>query len=881
LAASTKEVKKNKEEKEEIPQGCEIAMDAGKVEDGCPIPRDQATGCDDELEKMDDKGEGRVSNDGGTNTVDVQQLGTPLLKEPPSPCQHRASSVAELESEGELSSWKEKSPELLPTQSSPQGVPTLPWENEHTESPVLKESPSPQREPRASSVTKLKLEDELSSCKEKDSDILPTQSSPQEVPSAFLSNPIPTLGATTPASLLPPPPRIETLDEDDRRRATKVSYGQLSTGFKVCSSLPTTLGPSPSIAPHNISDNSYTTNKSLTAAQAFRSALQLRLSRQPRLCNITGLPPPSGDWETLVHNFCEEVRNFPTFGMDREITELFEFFRCVGEAQENNALLVTGPPGGGKATLLHAALAKFYSHFSAAEQRAVEGVKSVEGSTPPPCVILHLEGSELPDDASALRELSRQLALDVTALDYPRSLRVEKEGGPSMGKKKKKEEERNSAAEAPPLLSLKDMFAVNVAERTKILEELKRERDMEEAETEVEEEDGGEAERQAPNAPSFQISGGDESSGGMTSGKSNTRYFHGDGEFIAASKTRRRKHRKITWPNLSTTALNRINQLFPVLASDSCGGPVIGVPHQLFSGGGHTPYVMGHGGEEEEEEEVEVEEEGLLLSSKGPPSATLNPKLLQQRQQQQQQQQQRVSTRSRNKVVGGSGGTASSHHPPNVSYEVQLENFTCSLRDMGLQSARSRRSGGPACPVFLFIEDFEVFARRTKQTLLYSLLDLTQSPDIHVAIVVTSTRVDCMDLLEKRLKSRFVSRHITLPSLPPPALLSVFAASLAPPPPPRNPPFPGRRGGGGLRPPPLPPVSAPPLAPPPPLLTPAIPESSGRRRFAASSIPLPYNFPYSGRIFKGAARGGSNAGLVTHLHGWLWMELSFPRRRCA
>jgi hypothetical protein len=77
--------------------------------------------------------------------------------------------------------------------------------------------------------------------------------------------------------------------------------------------------------------------------------------------------------------------------------------------------------------------------------------------------------------------------------------------------------------------------------------------------------------------------------------------------------------------------------------------------------------------------------------------------------------------------------------------------------------ARPRRPtavAAPACSadkaaVFV-LEEFDLFAsRRQKQTLLYNLLDALQTSGICAGVVGVSVRQDVMELLEKRVKSRF------------------------------------------------------------------------------------------------------------------------------
>lgn len=70
-----------------------------------------------------------------------------------------------------------------------------------------------------------------------------------------------------------------------------------------------------------------------------------------------------------------------------------------------------------------------------------------------------------------------------------------------------------------------------------------------------------------------------------------------------------------------------------------------------------------------------------------------------------------------------------------------------------------------ACPTLVILEAFDLFALHGRQALLYCLLDTAQScragHGTHgIAIVGVSTRVDTINLLEKRVKSRFSGRML-------------------------------------------------------------------------------------------------------------------------
>jgi origin recognition complex subunit 4 len=69
-------------------------------------------------------------------------------------------------------------------------------------------------------------------------------------------------------------------------------------------------------------------------------------------------------------------------------------------------------------------------------------------------------------------------------------------------------------------------------------------------------------------------------------------------------------------------------------------------------------------------------------------------------------------------------------------------------------------------PILIILEEFDLFAMHPKQTLLYNLFDLvSSSKKTPMAIIGLSCRWDAIELLEKRVRSRFSNRQLSL-SLP-------------------------------------------------------------------------------------------------------------------
>lgn len=67
--------------------------------------------------------------------------------------------------------------------------------------------------------------------------------------------------------------------------------------------------------------------------------------------------------------------------------------------------------------------------------------------------------------------------------------------------------------------------------------------------------------------------------------------------------------------------------------------------------------------------------------------------------------------------------------------------------------------------VVFVIDEFDMFATHPRQTLLYNLFDIAQSRKAPIAVLGCTTRLDVVEMLEKRVKSRFSHRYIYL-SLP-------------------------------------------------------------------------------------------------------------------
>lgn len=67
--------------------------------------------------------------------------------------------------------------------------------------------------------------------------------------------------------------------------------------------------------------------------------------------------------------------------------------------------------------------------------------------------------------------------------------------------------------------------------------------------------------------------------------------------------------------------------------------------------------------------------------------------------------------------------------------------------------------------VVFILDEFDLFTFHPRQTLLYNLFDIAQAKKAPIAVVGCSTRMDVVDLLEKRVKSRFSHRWLHVASM--------------------------------------------------------------------------------------------------------------------
>ncbi|SPN97555.1 related to origin recognition complex subunit 4 [Cephalotrichum gorgonifer] len=88
-----------------------------------------------------------------------------------------------------------------------------------------------------------------------------------------------------------------------------------------------------------------------------------------------------------------------------------------------------------------------------------------------------------------------------------------------------------------------------------------------------------------------------------------------------------------------------------------------------------------------------------------------------------------------------------------------------------ITGAPGAEEGVTSQAVIFIIDEFDMFTYHPRQTLLYNLFDIAQARKAPIAVLGCTGKVDVVEMLEKRVKSRFSHRHAFLP---PPRSLAAY-----------------------------------------------------------------------------------------------------------
>lgn len=100
--------------------------------------------------------------------------------------------------------------------------------------------------------------------------------------------------------------------------------------------------------------------------------------------------------------------------------------------------------------------------------------------------------------------------------------------------------------------------------------------------------------------------------------------------------------------------------------------------------------------------------------------------------------------------------------------DIQTNNYADTLTSLlALLSHHSEiteeQADQTAKSVVFILDEFDLFASHPRQTLLYNLFDVAQSRKAPIAVLGLTTKIDVVESLEKRVKSRFSHRYVHLP----------------------------------------------------------------------------------------------------------------------
>ncbi|NWW16677.1 ORC4 protein, partial [Falcunculus frontatus] len=102
-----------------------------------------------------------------------------------------------------------------------------------------------------------------------------------------------------------------------------------------------------------------------------------------------------------------------------------------------------------------------------------------------------------------------------------------------------------------------------------------------------------------------------------------------------------------------------------------------------------------------------------------------------------------------------------------ITRQLQLENvvgdkvFGSFAENLAfLLEALRKGNRTSSCPILFVLDEFDLFVHHKNQTLLYNLFDISQSAQTPVTVIGLTCRQDILELLEKRVKSRFSHRQI-------------------------------------------------------------------------------------------------------------------------
>lgn len=98
-----------------------------------------------------------------------------------------------------------------------------------------------------------------------------------------------------------------------------------------------------------------------------------------------------------------------------------------------------------------------------------------------------------------------------------------------------------------------------------------------------------------------------------------------------------------------------------------------------------------------------------------------------------------------------------------LSHPEELEDPDAMMVDPPNPENREEGVNKTTKSIIFILDEFDLFTTHPRQTLLYNLFDIAQAKKAPIAVIGCSTRMDVVDCLEKRVKSRFSHRWLHIP----------------------------------------------------------------------------------------------------------------------
>ena len=121
-----------------------------------------------------------------------------------------------------------------------------------------------------------------------------------------------------------------------------------------------------------------------------------------------------------------------------------------------------------------------------------------------------------------------------------------------------------------------------------------------------------------------------------------------------------------------------------------------------------------------------------------------------------------TTKRQFDKEGGGDLASSAYHIESTIERKSIHETFANILNVLNINLENKEESQNKLLPLIFVVDEFEKFTSNSKQTLLYNLLDMSQSSEIPITVIGLTTKINARDNMEKRVNSRFSQRIMSV-----------------------------------------------------------------------------------------------------------------------